>query len=108
MLTYLPDIQKDIHDYAKEKGWWNNDRPVPELIALAHSELSEALEEWRNHKPNYYEIDGKPEGLGVELADCIIRILDMAEHMGLDMTEYIFLKMRYNKNRPYRHGGKKI
>lgn len=48
----------------------------------------------------------KPEGIAVELADCIIRILDWAGKEGMDMESIINEKMAYNRTRPYRHGGK--
>ncbi|MDR0905796.1 MAG: hypothetical protein LBN00_06445 [Oscillospiraceae bacterium] len=48
----------------------------------------------------------KPEGVAVELADCLIRILDTCAAEGIDIDEVVRLKMEYNKSRPYRHGGK--
>ena len=49
----------------------------------------------------------KREGVAVELADCMIRILDYCGHAGIDIEEAIRIKHEYNKTRPYRHGGKK-
>lgn len=49
----------------------------------------------------------KPEGMAVELADCIIRILDTCAFMSIDIERAIRAEMEYNKTRPYRHGGKK-
>jgi NTP pyrophosphatase (non-canonical NTP hydrolase) len=48
---------------------------------------------------------GKPEGVGPELADTIIRILDYAEHVGLDMDNEVARKMGHNEGREIRHGG---
>jgi NTP pyrophosphatase (non-canonical NTP hydrolase) len=50
----------------------------------------------------------KPEGVGPELADTIIRILDYAEHVGLDMDYEVALKMHHNESRELRHGGKHL
>jgi NTP pyrophosphatase (non-canonical NTP hydrolase) len=106
----LAKLQQGFHDTAIKKGWWDTPRSFPECIALMHSELSEALEEYRNHKSEkeIYFNDKKPEGVPIELADCIIRILDCCGYFGIDMEAALSEKMKYNDTRPYRHGGKKL
>lgn len=74
MLT--PELIKEIHENAVAHGWWEGERDIAEIYALIHSELSEALEEYRSGKEMIYYVDGKPEGIAVELADAVIRILD--------------------------------
>lgn len=110
----------DVHDLAREKGWWDgyerDDQgrlklttdQVISKIALIHAELSEAVEEAR--KSNYYGMylgeGGKPEGFVVELADAVIRTLDLCGALGLDLEAAIVAKHEFNKTRPRRHGGK--
>lgn len=107
----ISDLIDKSHRMAKEKGWWNPAKSTGELIALIHSELSEALEEYRNgHNLNeiYYSDEGKPEGFPVEIADAVIRIADMCGAYGIDLEITIAEKMYYNQTRSYRHGNKKL
>ncbi len=108
----------DIHANAVQHGWWENERSFGELMALIHSEVSEALEEYRNGKQptEIYFKPGrvsdtqslKPEGIPIELADVVIRIMDLCGRYGIDLEAAIEQKHAYNKTRPYKHGGKVI
>ena len=100
-------VAQEVNHIAIEKGWWEGERNEGELIALMHSELSEALEAIRNGNPPDDKI---PEFTGVEaeLADVIIRIMDMAAAKGYRVGEAVIAKINYNKNRAYKHGGKKF
>ncbi|MEN6441366.1 MAG: MazG-like family protein, partial [Syntrophobacter sp.] len=98
-MENLKDLSVTAHYIAKEHGWWDVPKSVPELLCLVHSEVSEALEAYRiQDKENFAE----------ELADIIIRVLDMSEGLGVDIQAAVIAKMGKNKNRPYKHGGKLI
>jgi hypothetical protein len=92
------------HTTADNAGWYKNPetgepikRNFGEVVALMHSELSEALEADRKNLMD----DKLPHRSGIEceFADCIIRILDTAMALGLDLAGAIIEKNRFNQVR---------
>jgi NTP pyrophosphatase (non-canonical NTP hydrolase) len=119
----LKEMTAEIHKTARDHGWWDEyftatefgpaynvpkiRASIPEKLCLIHSEVSEALEDYR--VGNLFETSndkGKPEGLPTELADVVIRVADLSAALGIDLEAAILRKMAYNKTRTYRHGGK--
>ena len=100
----LVAAQNMAHTTATSRGWYNDpttgepvQRNFGEVVALMHSELSEALEAHRKgltdrHLPHR-------NGIEVEFADCIIRILDTGKALGLDVPGAFIEKNRYNRQR---------
>lgn len=113
----INEFAKAVHENAVSHGWWDEPRSGAEVIALCHSELSEALEEMRKGMPKEYVNIGsgittdtalfgtrKTEGVAVEMCDCIIRILDYLAEIGVDVESVLMRKHLYNAGRPYKHG----
>lgn len=107
---YLNELANMVHENAVEHGWWEDKRSFGDIAALIHSEVSEALEEYRNYREpteTYTGEDGKPEGIPTELADVIIRVLDYCGQEGINVDRAVWEKHNYNRTRPYKHGGKR-
>lgn len=99
------EAQTRAHANARAKGWHDTPREDGTMIALMHSELSEALEAMRRGNPASKKIPAFSH-VEEELADVVIRIMDFAGLHGLDIGGAIEAKMAMNEGRSYRHGGK--
>lgn len=97
------ELQKEIHDNAQAKGFWNEPVNISEKLALIHSEVSEVLEAYRRNNPFDDKLP-KYRLATVELADVIIRCMDLAGGMGMDLAGAIAAKHQYNLTRPHKHG----
>lgn len=121
MSKSLNELRDEALRIATEHGF--KDASIPEDIALMHSELSEALEDFRDGKLPHellYEtpiglkttpepnMRCKPVGIPSEMADVIIRVLHFCGKHGIDIERAVEEKMAYNASRPFKHGGKKI
>ncbi len=123
-------LQSKAHNTAVSKGWWKHRHEIIKAVIsyvdsensvaldraaciqsdlaclmLMVTELSETAEAIRHGNPADDKI---PEftGAEAELADTIIRIMDLAENNGWRVGEAIEAKMAMNNTRPYMHGGK--
>lgn len=128
-MAELKSIQAEVHALSREKGWHDVETSLVERMALVITEVSEAIEEVRDCSPAIYQkvksdnpmigehisisptnpkwdSGRKPEGVAIELADTVIRIMDIFESQGWSLEDAIRIKHTYNKTRPYRHGNK--
>lgn len=124
---YWEEVESTLAEKAEwvyqtnvNNGWFEAERSFGDDIALLHSEVSEMLEAFRDHgvepvlnedKALTHE-DGsvlpKPEGVGSEAADVLVRLLDTCKRYDIDLEAEFNQKMRFNEARGWRHGGKRL
>lgn len=134
-MKSIKDWMKLVHDNAVSKGFWDSDKDFIEIkkdqkakisgylitpeqyvrymvegdqvvrIALAITELSEAIEAIRSGNPPDDKVP-KHSALAVELGDAVIRIWDLAGKLGIDLEKVISDKHEFNTKRPHKHGRK--
>jgi len=99
------EFSTEVHSQNVAAGWYTDIKTgeplkvnVGEKLMLIVSEVSEGME---GHRKNLMD-DKLPHRkmLEVELGDAIIRIADLAGHLGLDIEGAIEEKLAYNRVRP--------
>ena len=108
----IGDWVHEIHKNAVQHGWYDSKgaKNFGELLMLVVTEVAEVMEEHRNGrlmKETYVNKNGKMCGIPSELADIVIRVMDICGYYNIDLEQAIAEKHEYNKSRPYKHGGKK-
>jgi NTP pyrophosphatase (non-canonical NTP hydrolase) len=94
-----------VHKLSCEQGFWDEDRHPTHPIALAMSELGEALEAYREGGLGAEDKNIKDHsGFEVQLADVLGILLDMSEGYGLDLPAALMKKMEFNRTRGRLHG----
>lgn len=113
----LTELVEQAHAHARSRGFWTPeagtqshvDERFASKLALVHSEISEAIEAYRERGLAGWQGDGgKPEGVPTELADAVIRIADLCGALGIDLEDAVTRKMAHNSTRPWRHGNKAL
>lgn len=119
----IQEAVKEIAKIAQDKGFWDNERNTGELLMLTTSELGEALEADRAGRyaeashtdfEDLYDLSDDEfkaifeknikDTFEDEIADAVIRLFDLSAYKGIEITEHIRAKMRYNSLRPRLHG----
>lgn len=126
-MTIFDAMQAEIREVNTANGWYDPAevaRSFGDDIALLHSEVSEMYEAYRAWGLQDATADvarevvcgeikvsdkpPKPEGVGSEAADILIRLLDTCDRHGIDLSAEYERKLAHNRTRGYRHGGKAV
>lgn len=90
----LTSIAYVFGQYSYEQGFTADWKDIPEKLMLIVTEVAEAMEAYReNNRANFNE----------EMADILIRTLDLCGHLDVDIQLEVLAKMQKNFNRPYKH-----
>lgn len=90
----IGEMTAEVDEFCRAKGWRENRISFSEAMALLHTEISEASDAWRRwgladvtgiHSPEWIDGLPKPEGVGSEFADILIRLLDDCALFGADL-----------------------
>ena len=108
----IGDWVYEVHKNAVQHGWYDGQsvKNFGELLMLVVTEVAEVMVEYRNGRlmrETYVNEKGKMCGIPSELADIVIRVMDICGYYEIDLEQAIAEKHEYNKSRPYKHGGKK-
>jgi NTP pyrophosphatase (non-canonical NTP hydrolase) len=112
------ELAKTIHEGNAERGFWEGNRQLTEVVMLTVCELAEAIEADREKKwaseNEYARYLNNPDPavfretikdtVQDEIADALIRILDFAHKFGIDLDFHVNAKLLYNSSRPHKHG----
>lgn len=112
-MRTLREWQVIAHSLAVEKGFYKGRDSTNDLLWDATrlmkivAELAEAYEDIKKgNTTDRLDENGKPQGLGHELADVFLFLVDFAESKNIDLESVVETKHRFNCSRPYMHGNK--
>ena len=120
----LTELSQRIHAGNVERGFYEHPATFPDRCMLIVSEIAEAVEAHRNGRTTEHgDVDQAcrmaalemapvvgffkdkvKDTVEDEIADAIIRLLDLSGYMNIDIDAHVAAKLSYNATRGIRHG----
>ena len=98
VVMEIKDLTHEMHQFVREKGWYDPDSPRPQSpknLALSLSiEAAEVLELFQ-----WAEEVSDPDLLANELADVMLYLLQLASISEIDLEQAVIDKLELNKSR---------
>lgn len=115
----INELAQEVHKNAVSKGFYEGEKDTGALLMLIVTEVAEACEADRKDRFadwGGFALDGPTwveafdlhikDTFEDELADIMIRVMDLAAFKGIDLESHIEAKMHRNSLREYKHGKK--
>ena len=120
--SLFKDMQSAVWKVNDNNGWWQERWEIAtvmrekqlnyaphlaiELLGLASTEISEAIEAARKHHRDDWGDATTKDTMVRECAGTVVRLMDLCEYFGLPLGEAIIQEVRANQGRGHKHGGK--
>jgi NTP pyrophosphatase (non-canonical NTP hydrolase) len=114
----INNLAEELHNDMGKAGFWETPN-IGEKLMLVVSELGECIEAHRNKQfSNWGQYASHAKVIGEnpayklfikdtfedEISDAVLRLFDLAGHLGIDLERHIEAKIKFNKTREYKHG----
>lgn len=92
VIKALDQMQRQVHEVAVGMGHWEGEPTEMELHAMMHVDIAKATVSVCSQEPLYNFSEAEPTGELVELADCVLHVLDYCGSLGISLAQVLVRK----------------